>query len=67
MRYVAFIDTLGFKQRISNISHHEAVEVIRKFNQTVYDLWSDLGYNEDRSLNGWTFSDSLISGSILHL
>ncbi len=63
MKYVAFIDTLGFKQRISNISHHDAVEVIRKFNQTVYDLWSDLGYNDDTSLKGRTFSDSLIISS----
>lgn len=60
MKYVAFIDTLGFKQRIQSISHEEAVEVIRQFNQSVYNLWSELGLDFDETIKGRTFSDSFI-------
>lgn len=60
MKYVAFIDTLGFKQRIQSISHEEAVEVIRQFNQSVYDLWSEMGLDLDETIKGRTFSDSFI-------
>jgi len=60
MRYVAYIDTLGFKQRITSISHQEAVEVIRQFNQTVYNLWREFNLHEDDTVKGRTFSDSII-------
>jgi len=60
MRYVAFIDTLGFKQRITKISHEEAVEVIRQFNQSIYNIWRDMGLNNDDTIKGRTFSDSVI-------
>lgn len=60
MRYVAFIDTLGFKQRITKISHEEAVEVIRKFNQSIYNIWQEMELNRGNSIKGRTFSDSVI-------
>lgn len=60
MRYVAFIDTLGFKQRITKISHEEAVEVIRQFNQSIYNIWRDMELNNDDTIKGRTFSDSVI-------
>ena len=60
MKYVAFIDTLGFKQRIQSISHEEAVEVIRQFNQSVYNLWREMGLDQDETIKGRTFSDSFI-------
>ncbi|WP_417873512.1 hypothetical protein [Xanthomarina gelatinilytica] len=60
MRYVAFIDTLGFKQRITKISHEEAVEVIRQFNQSIYNIWRDMGLDRDETIRGRTFSDSVI-------
>jgi len=60
MRYVAFIDTLGFKQRITSISHNEAVEVIRQFNQTIYNLWREFNLHNDNTVRGRTFSDSII-------
>ncbi len=59
-RHVAFIDTLGFKKRITSISHEDAVEVIRLFNQTVYNLWREFGLDRDNSIRGRTFSDSII-------
>lgn len=60
MRYVAFIDTLGFKQKLQSISHDEAKSLIKGFNQEIYRLWSDLEYQNDDSIKGRTFSDSLI-------
>ena len=60
MRYVAFIDTLGFKQKIQSISHEEAVEVIQQFNQSVYNLWREMGLDRDEIIKGRTFSDSVI-------
>lgn len=60
MKYVTFIDTLGFKQRITKISHEEAVEVIRLFNQTVFNLWREFNLHQDNSIKGRTFSDSII-------
>lgn len=64
MKYVAFVDTLGFTQRINSISHEEAVDVIRKFNQSVYNLWREMGLDKDDRINGRTFSDSFIIHSI---
>jgi hypothetical protein len=60
MKYVAFIDTLGFKQRINSITHEEAVEVIKQFNQSVYNLWHEMGLDCDKSIKGRTYSDSLV-------
>jgi len=60
MKIVAFVDTLGFKQKISSISHEEAKEVIRRFNAEIYQLWKELHYNDDYTIHGQTFSDSFI-------
>jgi hypothetical protein len=60
MKYVAFIDILGFKNRLQDISHDKAKEVIRSFNHEIYSLWHRLGYNGDQTIKGRTFSDSLI-------
>lgn len=60
MKYIAFIDTLGFTQRITQVSHEEAVNVIKVFNQKIYKLWQSFGFNNDQSIRGRTFSDSII-------
>lgn len=60
MKYVAFVDTLGFKQKITNITHEEAIKTIKLFNQTIYDLWNKLELNNDNTIHGRTFSDSVI-------
>lgn len=64
MKYVAFIDTLGFTQRITKLSHEEAVEVIRLFNQAVFNLWREFNLGNDSSIRGRTFSDSIIIHSL---
>ena len=60
MKIVAFVDTLGFKQKISAISHVDAKEVIISFNSEIYQLWQRLNYHLDDTIHGQTFSDSLI-------
>lgn len=60
MRYVAFIDTLGFKNKLQNMSHDNARELIRSFNREIFRVWRKLGYNNDQDIKGRTFSDSLI-------
>jgi len=60
MKYVAFIDSLGFKETINRLTHIEAKEKIIKFNQQIYDLWRELNYHKDKTINGRTFSDSFI-------
>jgi len=50
MKYVAFIDTLGFKEKITSITHEQAVEVIGNFNQTVYNLWHESSLENDRKI-----------------
>jgi len=60
MKYVAFIDTLGFKQRVNEVPHEEAKNIIRGFNQSVFNLWRERNLNHDHSIKGRTFSDSII-------
>ena len=60
MKIVAFVDTLGFKQKISSVNHKEAIEILKSFNSEIYRLWSKLNYHNDNSIHGQTFSDSLI-------
>lgn len=60
MRYVAYIDTLGFKNLINKGSHSDAVAVIKLFNQTIYNLWREQNLDGDNSIKGRTFSDSII-------
>lgn len=60
MKIVAFVDTLGFKQKISALKHEAAKEVIKKFNSEIYQLWSRFNYDHDPAIQGQTFSDSLI-------
>lgn len=60
MKIVAFVDTLGFRQKITTIDHQQAIEVIRSFNSEIYNLWRELNYDFDETIHGQTFSDSLI-------
>lgn len=60
MRYVAFIDTLGFKQKLQGLSHDKAKKIISGFNQEIYRLWKELGYQNSHVIHGRTFSDSLV-------
>jgi hypothetical protein len=60
MKYVAFIDSLGFKNTVKQINHNEAKIKIQQFNQQIYDLWSNLEFHTNDTIKGRTFSDSFI-------
>lgn len=59
MKYVLFLDILGFKDRLKGLSQKNAKELVSRFSSTIYDEWKD---NEKckRSLEGYIVSDSLI-------
>jgi len=61
-KYVAFIDVLGFKQKLKGLPQGEAEKIIQGFNQEIYSLWQELGYHNDNNheIKGMTFSDSLV-------
>lgn len=60
MKIVAFVDTLGFKQKITSINHNQAKKIIESFNAEIYKLWKEFSYDTDPTIHGQTFSDSLI-------
>lgn len=60
MKIVAYVDALGFRERITSIKHEEAKEVIKCFNSEIFRLWQSYNYNHGRKIHGQTFSDSLI-------
>ncbi len=60
MKIVAFIDSLGFRNKILKLSHEEAKEIINLFNETIFNLWEEFGFENDPSIFGRTFSDSFI-------
>ncbi len=59
-KYVAFIDILGFKDRISKISHAEAEEFIRSLGRMIYRAWGNAGLNDNQRIKGYFISDSII-------
>jgi len=60
MKIVAFVDTLGFKQKITALKHEAAKDVLKKFNSEIFQLWRKFEYDKDSTIQGQTFSDSLI-------
>lgn len=59
MKYVAFLDILGFKSKLNNFKNHDdAVEFIRKFSNIVYMKFKSLDTSD--SLKGFIVSDSVI-------
>jgi len=59
MKYVLFLDILGFKERLKGLHQGEAKDFISRFSSTVYDQWNG-NVKCDRSLKGYIVSDSLI-------
>lgn len=56
-KYVAFLDILGFKNKMSTINQCEAEELIRDFSASIYHIWRS---DEYCTINGYVVSDSLI-------
>lgn len=55
-KFVAYIDILGFKEMVKN---QHAQRKLASFQQSIYDIWRESGFQEDRGLNGLAYSDSL--------
>lgn len=57
MKYVAFLDILGFKDRLKKMSQVEAGEYIASFSSLVY---SEFSMSKRNLVNGYIVSDSII-------
>ena len=57
MKYVAFLDILGFKEKLKKMDQNEAKQFIGDFSTTVYKTWNDI---DPLHNNGYSVSDSLI-------
>lgn len=58
MRYVAFLDILGFKETLKNLEHNEAIKYIKDFASIVYNKFTRI--ESDLNIKGYIFSDSII-------
>lgn len=59
-KYVAFIDILGFKEKLKRINQQEAEEFITKFSTMLYSEWKSGNYQNSDDINGYIVSDSII-------
>lgn len=59
-KYVAFIDILGFKEKIKIFNQDQAERYIVDFSQMLYDSWKDGKRNKSQNISGYIFSDSII-------
>lgn len=58
MKYVAFLDMLGFKDRLKKATHADAQNYIQQFSSIIYKNFQKL--DNKNSIRGYVFSDSLI-------
>jgi hypothetical protein len=57
MKYVAFLDILGFKNKLGKLSQYEAADFISNFSTTAFRQWES---ENVAKLNGYIVSDSFI-------
>ena len=56
MKYVAFLDILGFKNKLNTFkTHNQAINYISKFSSIVYKEFKNL--RETNSIKGYIVSD----------
>lgn len=60
MKYVAFLDILGFKDRLKSMTQSKAKEYIEDFSKIILDVFSD----RDERINGIIVSDSIILSTL---
>lgn len=58
MKYVAFLDILGFKNKLGDLKQNEARFFIGNFSGTIFNIFNR--YNFRDKINGYIVSDSLI-------
>lgn len=56
-KYVAFLDILGFKNRLKSLSQYQAEEYISSFSQIAYSEWEEMNPS---LVEGYIVSDSFI-------
>lgn len=59
-KYVAFIDILGFKEKLKQINQQEAEEFILNFSTMLYSEWESGNHHNCDNINGYIVSDSII-------
>lgn len=56
MKYVAFLDIMGFKNKLKQLLQNDAKEFIGNFSSTVYSVFNQ----QQEKINGYIVSDSII-------
>lgn len=56
MKYVAFLDILGFKNKLKQLPQNQAKDFIGDFSSTVYKIFR----NQPKKTNGYIVSDSIV-------
>ncbi len=59
-KYVAFLDILGFKNKLKRISQENAKNYIKAFSTTIYKIFQYNNQLNSRKINGFIVSDSVI-------
>lgn len=58
MKYVAFLDILGFKQYMKKASHNEALSYMKSFSKVTKNIWSNSA--DSKYISGLIVSDSVV-------
>lgn len=59
-KYVAFLDILGFKNKLKEFSQENAKNYIKAFSTTIYKIFQYNNQLNSRKINGFIVSDSVI-------
>ena len=60
MKYVVFLDILGFKNMIDALNQVDAEQFNKRFSKTVYEIFNDRNFELLSKINGYIVSDSII-------
>ena len=65
MKYVAFLDILGFKNTLKTLGQERSIEYIESYSRIVYQVFSrynrdDEWQNVEKKINGFVVSDSVV-------
>lgn len=60
MKYVAFLDVLGFKQRLRKLSQEDSEYFISSLSALLYKVWEEKGFASSNDISGYIVSDSII-------
>ena len=58
MKYVAFLDILGFKNKLRDLKQNRARSFIGNFSGTIFNIFNSQNFSD--KINGYIVSDSLI-------